>query len=513
MKNNQVIAIVGYQAGDEGKGRYSELLTEYCDVVTRPGGGPNAGHTVIGDNGKVYSFHLIPSGIIHDDKTFCMGPGMVIDPRSLVREINTLEKENISWENLYISGDAVVITPDLVFLDRAKEKMLGKKKIGTTGIGIGDAYASLVNRNAIRINDIRNKDVFKEKLENRINDTIKMYINPNRLNLFKRIFGKKEEKICWQEILGVMMKKDLVDFYDKKNFFNIDAIVDDYYNKSEKFKDNIRNVSQILNKAYKDGKRILLEGSQGVWLSVLHGTTRYTTSCSVGTGWLAEGAGFPAQLVDQVYGVIRCPIMNRVGNGPFPSEFGGKRSEEYCMEEEGYAHTKDKEIKEYPDIVELINNDDRFLKGIGYRIKSGNYGTTTTRPRRVGPIDIVALRWAIELYGPDLLVTHLDDCNDADKIEICTGYKYMGDRVENNGRIWEKGDTVDYFVIDSDFLYKCEPIIETMPGWKQDLSGIKNYNDLPPEARNLLKKVEELANAANIKAASFGSKRSDMVLL
>ncbi len=500
IKKYQVIAVLGYQAGDEGKGKYIELLTPYCDIVARSGGGHNAGHTVELDTGEVFDFHLIPSGIIHDDKTFLMGPGMVIDPRSLVREINKLEEKNIRWNKLYISGDAVVITPDLVFLDRTKEKLLGKEKIGTTGLGIGDAYATLVNRNAIRINDLRNKDVFKEKLENRINDTIKMYINPNREN----------EKI-WREIIEIMMKKDLKDFYDKRNFFNIDNMVDDYYDKSEKFKDNIRNVSQILNKAYKDKKRILFEGSQGVWLSVLHGTTRYTTSCSVGTGWLAEGAGFPAQLVDKVYGVIRCPIMNRVGNGPFPSEFGGKRSEEYCMEEGGFAHTKDKELKEYPDYIKLINSKDPFLRGIANRLKSGNFGTTTKRPRRVGRIDTVALKWAIELYGPDLLVTHLDDCNDTEEIEICTGYKYMGNRVENNGRIWEKGDIVDHFVIDSGFLYNCKPNIETMPGWKQDLAGIKNYNDFPPEARNLLKRVEELTNA-NINAVSFGSKRSDMVL-
>jgi adenylosuccinate synthase len=276
--------VVGSQWGDEGKGKIVDLLSERADIVVRYQGGANAGHTIVID-GQKYILHLIPSGILNENTTCAIGNGVVIDPAALLEEIAFLESKGIQVKNrLFISHRAHLIMPYHKLLDQAKENKDAKRKIGTTGRGIGPAYVDKVNRMGIRIVDLLDRNTLEGKLRRNI-----------------------EEK---NEILRKIYESEEMD---------VDRMVNEYLAFDEKIASYIRDVSMFLNDALKQDQRILLEGAQGTLLDVDFGTYPYVTSSSPTSGGACSGVGIGPTKISRVIGVVKA-YTTRVGMGPFPTE-------------------------------------------------------------------------------------------------------------------------------------------------------------------------------------------------
>ncbi len=285
------IAVVGAQWGDEGKGKIVDLLTEDVDVVARYQGGHNAGHTVVINNEK-FILHVIPSGILHKNKTCIIGNGVVIDPKSLIEEIEGLKQRGIHIDkNLFISENAHVIMPYHVALESICEQAKGSKKIGTTKRGIGPAYVDKMSRTGIRIVDLLDGKVLKEKI--RANLLEKNYL------LEKRYKTKK---------------------------INPEKLYSEYMQYAGYLAPFITNTGALINKLIDKGKTALFEGAQGTLLDVDHGTYPYVTSSSASVGGVCTGLGVAPTKIDKILGVAKA-YTTRVGGGPFPTELKDKLGE------------------------------------------------------------------------------------------------------------------------------------------------------------------------------------------
>jgi len=277
------IVIVGAQWGDEGKGKVIDIYAKKADIVVRYQGGNNAGHTVvIGKDSFV--LHLIPSGILHKGKTCVIGNGVVVDPKALLEEINTLESKGIKiGARLLISRDAHVIFPYHRKLDELREAK--KKKIGTTKKGIGPCYADKVARLGIRFVDLLNEKVFKDRLNENLEEK-----NP----VFSKIYNVEG--------------------------YSFDELYEEYSGYAERVKKYICDTTVFLNEAISKGRRVLFEGAQGTLLDVDHGTYPFVTSSNSTSGGASTGTGVGPNKMDKVIGVVKA-YTTRVGEGPFPAEF------------------------------------------------------------------------------------------------------------------------------------------------------------------------------------------------
>jgi len=276
--------IVGTQWGDEGKGKIIDILSGEVDYIVRYQGGSNAGHTVI-VNGREYIFHLIPSGILHKGKICCIGNGVVVDPLVLMKEIQDLYSGGIQINNsLKISSLAHVILPYHKILDQLRETKRANK-IGTTGRGIGPCYADKINRCGIRIAELLNPKVFRDKLKDNLKE---------KNEVFKKVYHHSG--------------------------FNFHKIYQEYLNYGKLLSKYICNTTQLLNQAVKDKKDILFEGAQGTFLDIDFGTYPFVTSSSATAGGACIGTGISPVKIDKVIGVAKA-YTTRVGEGPFPTEF------------------------------------------------------------------------------------------------------------------------------------------------------------------------------------------------
>lgn len=277
------IALLGAQWGDEGKGKATDLLGEKVDYVVRYQGGNNAGHTVvIGD--QKYALHLLPSGILSPGVIPVIGNGVVIDPSVLFEEIKGLNERGIDTSQLRISTNAHLITPYHRTIDKVSERFLGKSKIGTTGRGIGPAYADKINRIGIRIQDLFDPSILKQKVEGALRDKNQILI---------KVFNRRG--------------------------LEIDEVVNEYLGYAELLKPFVTDTSLLLNKALDQGKNILLEGSQGTLLDVDHGTYPFVTSSNPTAGGACTGSGIGPTRISRVIGIVKA-YTTRVGSGPFPTE-------------------------------------------------------------------------------------------------------------------------------------------------------------------------------------------------
>ncbi len=293
------VVVVGTQWGDEGKGKIVDLLTRYADYVVRFQGGNNAGHTLVVE-GKQFIFHIIPSGILYEDKTCMIGNGVIIDPAVLLKEIGELKEQGlpVTPERLMISERAHLIMPYHSVLDQAKELALTDgNKIGTTGRGIGPCYIDKVGRTGIKINDLRDTSLFRDKLEASLEE--KNFLLTKKFNM---------------EPLSV------------------DAIYDTFLEYGEKILPFVGNVSVELDKARKNDANILFEGAQGTQLDIDHGTYPFVTSSNTIAGNACNGAGFGPAHIDSVIGILKA-YTTRVGEGPFPTELFDTVGEE--LQEKG----------------------------------------------------------------------------------------------------------------------------------------------------------------------------------
>ena len=276
-----VRAVIGTQWGDEGKGKVVDFLCENVDYVVRFQGGSNAGHTIKVGNEK-YKFHLLPSGVVRG-KTCVIGNGVVVDPEVFLEEINSLRKRGIE-PKVMVSDRANVIMPYHKILDGAEESYLGKKRIGTTKRGIGPCYSDKIARKGIRVADLLDENLLRDKLES---------------------------------ILPI--KEKLAEIYGVRFDFDIDELVEKYTEYGRKMEPYITDTIAELNRAIREGKNILLEGAQGVMLDVDFGTYPYTTSSNTISGGACAGSGIPPKYIDEVIGVVKA-YTTRVGMGPLPTE-------------------------------------------------------------------------------------------------------------------------------------------------------------------------------------------------
>lgn len=417
------IVIIGAQWGDEGKGKIVDFLTEKCDYVIRFQGGCNAGHTVVVDNEK-YILHLIPSGILHKGKKCIIGNGVVLDPSSLLKEIESLMSKGIDIDNnLYIAKHCHLIMPYHIAIEEQVEK---KKKIGTTKKGIGPCYTDKIARNGLRMVDLLYPEVLKNKI---------------RANL---------------EIINFLLKN----LYDAE-VLDEEKIFTQYIEYAEKLKKYIVDADILINKAIEIGKNILFEGAQGTLLDIDHGTYPYVTSSNTIAGSACIGTGVSPKKIDQIIGIVKA-YTTRVGEGPFPTEIKDSLGEEI-------------------------------------RKKGGEYGATTGRPRRCGWLDLVGLKHAVRVNGfTGIAVTKLDILDGIEKIKVCVAYKYGNTSIEE-------------FPKELEILENCTPVYEELPGWSEKTAGIKDYENLPKNAKNYLQFIEDSLKV-KIQIVSTGQKRDEIII-
>ena len=277
------VVLLGAQWGDEGKGKATDLLGDRVDYVVRYQGGNNAGHTVvIGD--QKYALHLLPSGILSPNVIPVIGNGVVIDPVVLLEEIKGLNKRGINTSKLKISTNAHLITPYHRTIDKVSERFLGKSKIGTTGRGIGPAYADKINRIGIRVQDLFDQSILKQKIEAALHDKNQILV---------KVFNRK----------GI----------------TVGEVISEYLGYAEILKPYVTDTSLLLDQALQQGKVVLLEGSQGTLLDVDHGTYPFVTSSNPTAGGASTGSGIGPTKITRVIGILKA-YTTRVGSGPFPTE-------------------------------------------------------------------------------------------------------------------------------------------------------------------------------------------------
>jgi len=374
------VAILGAQWGDEGKGKVTDALVAEADYVVRFQGGANAGHTVVvGD--EVFKLHLLPTGVIHPHATSVLADGMVVDALAFEEELKALRSRGFD-PKIRVSERAHLVLPHHKYVESKKNF------VGTTGRGIGPAYADRARRIGIRVGDLFNEATLKERLE------VLLSAKPN-----------STRAVGWTSI-----ERALADLEPMKR------VLEPY----------VADTGSELRAAWKAGKRLLFEGAQGTLLDLNYGTYPYVTSSHPTVGGIAIGTGLPPKAVTKVYGVAKA-YTTRVGNGPFPTEITGELAEEL-------------------------------------REKGGEYGVTTGRPRRVGWLDGVLLRYAAEINGMDGLVLT--------KLDVLAGFPKVKIAVEHRP--------------DGSVVY------EELPGWGE-LSGIRRREDLPENLLRFIARVEELA--------------------
>lgn len=423
--------IVGTQWGDEGKGRVVDLLAADADIVARYCGGDNAGHTVtVGQ--KTFKLHLLPSGLVHEHTVGLLGNGLVINPKTLLREMEEVRQTGlvINPERLKISHAAHLITPGHIALDSAREKARGSKMIGTTKRGIGPAYTTKVGRSGLRFEMLMEPDIFESALNDHLED-----VNFQLMNLYQ------EEQL------------------------NKGKIIQDHLNFAKQLRPYITEIGDYIHRALANGKSILAEGAQGTLLDLDHGTYPYVTSSTPTAPGALVGLGLGVGSVTRVIGVAKA-FQTRVGKGPFPTELTG-----------------DLALR---------------LRGTGEN-DWDEFGTTTGRPRRVGWLDVVLLRYAVRVNGiTDLALTKLDILSGFETLQICTGYR--------------KGkSTFSDLPLGPASLGDFQAEYEEVPGWHEDITSIRSWEELPLMAQKYINRIEELTDLP-VKLISVGPERSQVIM-
>jgi len=419
------IVLVGAQWGDEGKGKATDLLGDRVDYVVRYQGGNNAGHTVvIGD--KKFALHLLPSGILTPGVIPVIGNGVVIDLAVLIKELDGLIEKGVDVSKLKISANAHIITPYHVTIDKVSERFLGKRAIGTTGRGIGPTYGDKVGRLGIRVQDLFDESILRQKVEAALSQK-----NQLLSKVYNRAGIKAEEVV-----------RELLSFTDR-------------------IRPMVSDTALELHKALEAGKTVLLEGGQGTLLDVDHGTYPFVTSSSPIAGGATIGSGIGPTKIDSVIGILKA-YTTRVGAGPFPTE--------------------------------LFDQWGEFLREKGFE-----FGTTTGRERRCGWFDAPVAKFATRINGlTDIFLTKLDVLTGIKEIPVCVAYDVDGVRMD------------EIPVSQSDF-HHAKPIYEIFPGWDEDITGAKSFDELPKNAQDYVLALEKLSGT-RISAIGVGPDRNATIV-
>lgn len=435
MSQSNVIVVIGTQWGDEGKGKIVDWLTDRVSNVVRFQGGHNAGHTlIVGDRKQI--LRLIPSGILRESVQCYIGNGVVLSPEALCQEVEELENAGISVRNrLKISDSATLLLPYHVAIDQARETKLDhSKKIGTTGRGIGPAYEDKVGRRGIHVSDLKNPSYLQSRIE---------------------------EALEWHN-------------FALKNYFNVSPmnaseIIDNILGLSPKILPMITDVPSLLLEKISLKESILLEGAQGTFLDIDHGTYPFVTSSNCTAGAASSGSGIGPLYINKVLGITKA-YSTRVGSGPFPTELSDKTGEHL-------AHM------------------------------GKEFGSVTGRPRRCGWLDLALLKRSASLNSlSGLAITKLDVLDRIHQLKVCVGY-------ENTNQVNNQNGLMTNFSASSALeLAQCKPIFKEMPGWSESTIGTKKIEDLPKNARKYLECIEEEVNVP-IQLISTGPEREQTIVL
>ncbi|KKU50360.1 MAG: Adenylosuccinate synthetase [Parcubacteria group bacterium GW2011_GWA1_47_10] len=436
----KITPLIGLQWGDEGKGKGVARIASGLskkDLVVRFQGGNNAGHT-IWHGGRCYVFRLLPSGIFGKPQIH-LGAGMVINPGALLEESKEIPKNVAFLGRMSVSPRAVLTIPTHILMDSVSEKRKGKKKIGSTGRGISPSYTDLTLRRALRVGDIFYPD-FENKykaLKREHEETLK--------KVFKYKVSKKDlaekERGFWQ---GVKFIKKL----------------------------RIEESADIVEKTLLGGHKIIAEGAQATLLDIRFGHYPYVTSSHTIAGGVSTGLGIPPSYIGQSIGVTKA-YVTKVGEGPFPTELGGKKSAIWCRDKK----LKD-ELARFPKPDK--NSSDEFEQGIALRKAGSEMGAVTGRLRRTGWIDLPLLKYAIRMNeAKSLVLTKLDVFNGFKRIKACTSYVVNG----------KKTDSVPFDLS----RVNVKPVYKTFPIWKGNLSDYGRK--LPKEALDYVKFLEKSLGA------------------
>ena len=421
---SQTVVVIGSQWGDEGKGKITNYLAEQADVVVRYQGGDNAGHTICFDN-HTYKLHLLPSGVFDSRILNILGNGMVINPKTLIKEIANLKMQGFTCDNIVISDRSHVVFDYHQIIDALEEEHRGALKIGTTKKGIGPAYVDKVARQGIRMADFVSND-FK--------------------SLFFETIKAKNKHI-------MDMGAEAIDF---------ETMYQEYQTIANIVKPYVKDTIVLLNDAYNQGKKILFEGAQGALLDIDFGTYPYVTSSNPSSGGVVIGSGLGVTKIDDVLGIVKA-YTTRVGEGPFPTE--------------------------------LANALGDYIREAGHE-----YGTTTKRPRRIGWFDAVVLRYSAMINGlTGISVMLLDVLTGIETLHICTHYTLDDQEVTSiPARL--------------DDFSRCIPHYITLPGWKEDITQVKSFSELPLAAQNYLNAIETTVKTPVV-CFSVGPDKTQTIIL
>jgi adenylosuccinate synthase len=424
-----ITALIGAQWGDEGKGHIADHLAAQSSIVARYNGGDNAGHSItIGD--RVVRTHLVPAGAFHPQATCVLGAGMVINLRTLAREVDELNQygAQLTAARLKIDQAAQLLLPGHIALDGADEAQLGADALGTTRRGIGPAYTEKMSRLGVRTGLMAEPDLFADAVRGHVERTnarlIRDYAQPP-----------------------------------------IDAgtIVVEYAALAARFAPYLADTTALVHAALERGELVLAEGAQGTLLDIDHGTYPFVTSSSTIAGGVCTGLGVGPKHVTRVIGVAKA-FCSRVGAGPFPTE--------------------------------LHDDAAARLRGTGAN-PWDEYGSTTGRPRRMGWLDLVALKFAARINGlTDLVLTKLDVLTGIDPLPVCIAYSY-------------RDEPISIFPSELSTLNECTPIYSELPGWHDDITSAHDIEDLPVAVRRYIGQIESYVGV-KVTYVSVGPERSQI---
>ena len=445
------VVIVGAQWGDEGKGKITDLLADRAGMIVRFQGGNNAGHTIVRD-GEEFKFHLIPSGILHSDKTCVIGNGVVLDPRVLLGEIDGLKRAGIDVGNLRISANAHLIMPYHVLLDTAGETKLGKLSIGTTRRGIGPCYADKALRLGIRVQDLLDEKILRTK--------IRAALEPKQQALRElSVQHRKLRKEAGEEVAKV--EAEAGDIPDPR--LDVHGMVEEHVNYGHRLEPHIADTARLCWDELDRGGTVIFEGAQAALLDLDHGTDPFVTSSNPLAGAACVGAGVGPADIDEVWGIAKA-YATRVGAGPFPTELEDEIGER--MVEQGHE-----------------------------------FGTTTGRRRRCGWMDLVALRYAVRLNRMDALaITKLDVLRGLGPLRVAVRYRS------------KEGAVLDSFPYHQSILHSATPEYEELPGFDEDIGECREEADLPAAARDFLAFVADFAGVP-VRLVGVGPDRDQTIWL
>jgi adenylosuccinate synthase len=423
------VIVVGAQWGDEGKGKIVDIYTEFADFVVRYAGGPNAGHTLVVGDEKVV-VRLLPSGILRERTRCVLAPGMVVDPLVLLGEIDELGRRGYGGveQRLLISDRAHLILPYHLSIDTLRETQASPERaLGTTKKGIGPAYEDKARRTGVRAGDLRDW----ARLETRLGGAIDAWAP-----VIERLGGEVP---------------------------SVASVLDTLKPAAARVVSMLGDAGQVVDRAVRDGKRVMFEGAQGTLLDIDHGTYPFVTSSSAIAGGALIGTGIGPSRIDAVLGIAKA-YATRVGAGPFPTE---------------------------------LSDDD----GVHLREVGAEFGSVTGRPRRTGWLDLPALRYAARVNGMDgLALTKLDVLTGLKKLRVCVAYETRA------------GRTTELPIDAIDRGERAEPVYEELDGWSERLEEVRVLDQLPTNARKYIRFLEEGAGVP-IHLVSVGPRRTETIML